>query len=164
MIKEWGNDGVRPMIYMNPYIANLTGSSFLRQNQFEEGIKNGYFIMHQDGSPYLLQSLSIEMAIIDLKNPEAWEWTKKIIQDNLIDEAGAWGWMHDFGEYVPLDSTNYAKDDPFMNHNDFPAQWAKVVKEAIAESKSEHAKEVVPFMRSGSTMSPADTKLFWMGD
>lgn len=38
------------------------------------------------------------------------------------------------------------------------------MKEAIEESKVPHAKDIVPFMRSGSTRSPASTRLFWMGD
>lgn len=71
-----------------------------------------------------MQSVSIEMAIVDLTNPEARVWIKKIIQDNLIDEAGAWGWMHDFGEYNPLDAATFDGEDAFISHNDYPAQWA----------------------------------------
>ena len=33
-VKEWAKDGVKPFIYMNPYFSNLTGSSYLRQDQF----------------------------------------------------------------------------------------------------------------------------------
>jgi len=73
--------------------------------------------------------------------------------------------MHDFGEYVTLDSKTYDGQDIITKgHNDFPYQWAEVVKEAIEESTAPHAKYIVPFMRSGSTRSPASTKLFWMGD
>jgi len=38
------------------------------------------------------------------------------------------------------------------------------VKEAIEESDVDHAKNIVCFMRSGSTKSPGSTRLFWMGD
>lgn len=72
--------------------------------------------------------------------------------------------MHDFGEYNPLDSISYDGVDPFLNHNDYPAQWALVVKEAIEESGVDHADQIIPFMRSGSSLSPKDTRLFWMGD
>jgi len=120
--------------------------------------------MKNDGTPYLIQSVSIEMAIVDLTNPEAWDWVKKMIQNNLIKEAGAWGWMHDFGEYNPLDAKYFDGVDPFINHNDYPAQWAKVVKEAIEESGVDHADQIIPFMRSASSVSPKDTRLFWMGD
>jgi len=47
--------------------------------------------------------------------------------------------MHDFGEYNPLDSVSFDGVDAFLNHNDYPAQWAKVVEEAIEESSAEHA-------------------------
>ena len=104
-----------------------------------EGVQNGYFIKKSDGSPYILKSVSIEMAIVDLTNKEAWEWVKAIIKENLIGEAGAWGWMHDFGEYNPLDAMQADGSDPLMNHNDYPRQWAQVVKEAIAESGVSHA-------------------------
>ena len=48
MISDWKNDGVRPMIYINPYFANLTGHSEIRNNYFEEGDKNGYFVKNMD--------------------------------------------------------------------------------------------------------------------
>lgn len=83
----------------------------------------------------------------------------------MIEEAGAWGWMHDFGEYVTLDSRTYDGSDPVArSHNDFPNLWAEVVKEAIEESDVPHAKDIVYFMRSGQTRSPNNTRLFWMGD
>lgn len=72
--------------------------------------------------------------------------------------------MHDFGEYVMFDSVNHLNQDPYLSHNDYPYQWAKVVQEAIEESDVDHAKDIVYFMRSGSTKSPANTRLFWMGD
>ena len=127
-------------------------------------MQKGYFLKKSDGSPYLLNSISIDMTIVDLSNPEAWEWVKQIVIQNLIKEAGAWGWMHDFGEYNPLDAVYFDGSDPITAHNDYPRQWAKVVKEAIEESGVEHKDQIVPFMRSGDSRSPADTTLFWMGD
>jgi hypothetical protein len=37
MVKDWAKEGVRPMVYMNPYFANLTGHPDIRNNLFEEG-------------------------------------------------------------------------------------------------------------------------------
>lgn len=45
MCDQWQTDGVKPFIYINPYVADL--SSFdvnLRQNQFQIGDQNGYFV------------------------------------------------------------------------------------------------------------------------
>jgi len=36
MLDKWEKDGVRPMVYMNPYFANLTGNPEIRSNYFEE--------------------------------------------------------------------------------------------------------------------------------
>lgn len=83
----------------------------------------------------------------------------------MIEDAGAWGWMHDFGEYVTLDSKTYDGVSPIVkNHNNFPYLWAQIVKEAIEESNVPHKDDIIPFMRSGQTNSPSMTKLFWMGD
>ena len=33
LVQQWSDDGVKPLIYINPYIANLTNSSgTMRQN------------------------------------------------------------------------------------------------------------------------------------
>lgn len=72
----------------------------------------------------MIKSISIDLGIVDLWNPEAREWFKKIIRKNLIEEAGAWGWMHDFGEYMPLDAHSSCGMDPFLLHNEYPDQWA----------------------------------------
>jgi len=36
MVAKWREDGVRPMVYMNPYFANLTGNHDIRRNLFKE--------------------------------------------------------------------------------------------------------------------------------
>ena len=80
-----------------------------------------------------MSSFNIEFGCIDLTNPEAKAWMKKIIQKNMIEDAGAWGWMHDFGEYVTLDSKTYDGINPIVKgHNEFPNLWAETVKEAIS--------------------------------
>jgi alpha-glucosidase len=40
---SWQDDGVKPMVYMNPYFANLTGHEDIRTNLFKEGNEKGYF-------------------------------------------------------------------------------------------------------------------------
>lgn len=43
MIANWTKDGVKAMVYINPYFANLTDPSITR-NLFLEGDSMGYFI------------------------------------------------------------------------------------------------------------------------
>jgi len=163
MIASWAKDDVRPFIYINPYIADL--SSFvtnLRENYFEIGQQNGYFVKNQAGGTYLTNSLSIQFATVDLTNPAAREWIKSIIKNNMINEAKAGGWMHDFGEYLPFDVVLFDGSDPVEYHNRYPDEWAKVCKEAMQEIDG--GNEIVFFMRAGSSRSAKYTRLFWMGD
>lgn len=46
MVNNWKKDGVKPMIYINPYFANLTDASITR-NLFLEGDANGYFVKNK---------------------------------------------------------------------------------------------------------------------
>jgi len=100
--------------------------------------------------------------MVDFTNPEAWDWMKSIIKENLVKEASGAGWMHDFGEYLPFDAVLFDGSDPYEYHNQYAADWAAVCKEALAEV--EGGDEVVYFMRSGTSRSPKDTRLYWMGD
>merc|ERR1712241_724716 len=100
--------------------------------------------------------------MVDLTNPDAFNWYKEIIKQNLVVEGRAGGWMHDFGEYLPFDAVLFDGTSPYEYHNKFPADWARVCKEALSEV--ENGDDIIPFNRSGSGTSPADTRLFWMGD
>ena len=108
-----------------------------------------------------MQSISIQFAMVDFTNPKAVLWLKSIIKDNLITEGRAWGWMQDFGEYTPLDVTTFSKEDPSIFHNKYPEDWARITREVQEELGRD---DIVAFMRSGNTISPRYTDLFWMGD
>lgn len=50
----------------------------------------------------------------------------------MLKEANAVGWMHDFGEYVPLVAKyNNWKRNSSVYHNRYPYDWARAVPEAI---------------------------------
>lgn len=81
----------------------------------------------------------------------------------MLGDARAVGWMADFGEYTPMQIhyKNY-EGSSISYHNRYPYEWAKANREAVAEAGKDN--ETVYFMRAGSTMSPGETSLFWMGD
>ena len=161
MVSDWSVDGVKPFIYINPYIQDTSEVEGIRQDQFTEGCDKGYFVKNKDGEVYLINSLSIRFAMVDFTNPDAWNWMKSIIKDNLVSEGKAGGWMHDFGEYLPFDAQLYSGVDPLLYHNKYPEDWAAVVKEALDEVGTD---EIVYFMRAGSGVSAKNTRLYWMGD
>lgn len=64
--------------------------------------------------------------MVDFSNPDARQWCKDIIVDNLINEGRAIGWMSDFAEYMPLDAVLYDGTSAYEYHNTYPLEWAKV--------------------------------------
>ena len=159
----WKEDGVRPIIYMNPYFANLTGNPDIRRNLFKEADDQGFFLKNADGQTYLIDSLSIQFGMVDFSNPKAKEWAKDVIKENMLTEAKAVGWMADFGEYTPMDVFYDGFDESaYTYHNRYPYEWAKANQEAIEEMGQKD--DIVYFMRAGSTQSPGVTSLYWMGD
>jgi len=68
--------------------------------------------------------LSIEFATVDLTNSDAVNWYKSVVTQNLLVDARAAGWMHDFGESLPFDAVLHSGIDPIEYHNQYPADWA----------------------------------------
>ena len=100
--------------------------------------------------------------MVDFTNPEAWNWMKSIIKENLIVEGKGAGWMHDFGEYTPFDAVLSDGSDPVIYHNKYTQDWAEVVAEAVSEV--EGGEDIIYFMRAGTGVAPKSTRLYWMGD
>ena len=110
----------------------------------------------------MIRSISISFAMVDFTNPEARTWYKEVIKRNLVTEGRAIGWMHDFGEYMPFDSVLSSGESTFTGHNNYAAEWASVVNEALSEV--EGGDQIVYFMRAATGQSAKNTRLFWMGD
>ena len=108
MVATWTSRGTRVLTYMSPFFSDPSAYSnsttAFRHNFFREGMEEGYFVRTANGSTYLMYSLSIQFAMLDLTNPAAVEWMKGIIVNQSIAEAHSSGWMCDFGEYLPFDA------------------------------------------------------------
>jgi len=185
MVNDWREKGIRVLTYMSPFFADPSAYSdsttAFRHNYFQEGVEQGYFVHRADGSTYLMYSLSIEFAMLDLTNPAAVKWMQNIIIDASITEAGSSGWMCDFGEYLPFDAVLHSGESAASFHNRYPQEWGALTKAAIdratAQSSSStastastlslsstSAEDIVYFMRSAWMQSPSYTPLFWLGD
>lgn len=111
MLDEWEKDGVRPMVYMNPYWANLTGNPEIRTNYFKQGVEEDIFVDSiEDNQTYQIKSVSIKFAMIDFTSDKSRKWAKDLIKNNMLKEGRAVGWMADFAEYTPMD-TKFANWD-----------------------------------------------------
>ena len=153
-IKEWNDQGVRFLGYINPFIA-------LEKNLYKIASEKGYCVKNQDGKDYLVTITTFPAAMVDFTNPEAYNWYKNLIKENMIG-IGMSGWMADFGEYLPVDSVLFDGSDPAVIHNQWPAIWAKMNQEAISECGKED--EVFFFTRAGHTGTIAASSMMWTGD
>jgi alpha-glucosidase (family GH31 glycosyl hydrolase) len=153
---------IKLLTYINPFLCvDVSEKEGHRRNLFEEAARSGYLVKNQDGEPYKITISSFSAALVDLTNPEAWNWIKDIIKGELI-RNGASGWMADFGEGLPYDAVLFSGADPKSYHDRYAEEWARVNREAISEAG--RGEDIVFFNRSGYTKSPCYSTLFWVGD
>ncbi|MCM1027039.1 MAG: alpha-glucosidase [Roseburia sp.] len=153
-IRKWRERGVRFLGYINPFLA-------IEKELYREASGKGYCVKDREGKDYLVTITTFPAAMIDLTNPAAYEWYKGLIRENMIG-VGMSGWMADFGEYLPVDCVLYSGADPEAVHNTWPALWAKLNREAIAECGMEE--EIFFFTRAGYTGTVAHSDMMWTGD
>lgn len=154
-IKEINKKGIRFLGYINPYLVN-------DGELYQEGKEKGYFATKSDGSDYLVDFGEFDCGVVDLTNPEAYEWFKDVIKKYTLD-IGIDGWMADFGEYLPTDDIClHSGKSPMIEHNHWPVLWAKCNYDAVTESGK--LGDAVYFMRAGGTGSQKYCTLLWAGD
>ena len=172
LAKAMKKQGVKMMTYINPYFqSNLEAqddddTTDQLPSQFEEGDKLGYFIKNDQNDTYPFFSGSIKFGCLDVTNPDAAEWMKNIIKEEMVVKADSYGWMSDFGEAVPFDAVMSNGMAGSTHHNEFPVWWQKMNREAVDEIRRDpvHKREVVYFSRSGYNRSPNFADVFWLGD
>lgn len=158
LVDELAVDGQRMLVYINLFLSTEPGHDTL----FREAEAQGFLVRNADGGPYLIRNTDFSSGIIDLSNPGTRTWIQRILTDWLIGDAGASGWMADFGETTPFSGVLHGGTDPLAWHSEFPVAWAETSRAAIeAAGRGEDA---VFFNRSGFTCGPGAATLFWLGD
>ncbi len=152
-IAEWKKQGIGFLGYINPFLA-------LEKELYEEAHRLGYCVKNAKGEDYLVTITTFPAAMVDFTNPAAYSWYKEIIKKNMIG-IGMRGWMADFGEYLPVDAVLY-EGNPKELHNQWPAIWARLNREAIEECQAQE--EIFFFTRAGYTGSVGDSAMMWTGD
>ncbi len=147
-------NGVQVLGYVNSFLAN-------EKNLYEIAKKNNYLIKNNKGQDYEIETAGFPAYLVDLSNPDAYQWLKEVIKNNMIG-MGLSGWMADFGEWLPLDAVLYSGVNPKIYHNEYPVVWAKLNREAVEETNNQG--NIVFFNRSGFTYSNKYATLFWLGD
>ena len=155
-IEKLHDRGIRFLGYINPYLV--------RDGElFQEGLKEDVFARRSDGSVYLVDFGEFECGVVDLTDPKAYAWFKDRVIRRLSLDIGIDGWMADFGEYLPTDDiVLHSGRSPMLEHNHWPALWAKCNYDALIDSGK--LGDAVFFMRAGFTGSQKYCTLLWAGD
>ena len=148
--------GVKFLAYATSHLAS-DGDVFRQAEQA------GVFAKRSDGSTYLVDFGEFDCGIADLTDPGAFQWYKEnILKKNLLG-IGVDGWMADFGEYIPTDDLVFASgQSPMIEHNRYPALWARCNYEALEETGK--LGQAFYFMRAGGIGSQRYCTLLWAGD
>ena len=159
--QELAGDGARILTYVNPFLADVSENPRHLRNLLGEASEKGYLVKHADGSDYLIPNTSFSAGLVDLSHPDAYNWLKEVITENLV-ATGASGWMADFSEALPLDAVLHSGEPAAVYHNRYPEEWARLNREVI--DALPNGGDYVFFMRAGYTHSPKYSTLFWEGD
>ncbi len=154
VIKDLNKKGVKVLGYCNPFLA-------IEKPLYKEATAKGYCVKDTDGNDYLVKITTFPAAMVDLTNPDAYNWLKEIIKKNMI-EFGLSGWMADFGEYLPTDCVLFSGEDAEYVHNTWPARWAQLNREALEETGN--VGKIMFFTRAGYTGTPKYSTMMWNGD
>ena len=162
MVKELRAEGIRVIIYYNPMMASQAGKlkKNLRRDVYKIAKEAGYLVKKQDGSPYIVSSGIVHAGLLDLTNPEAREWMKDLMKEQV--KVGVSGWMADFAEGLPHDAVLFSGEDAATYHNRYPVEYAKLNHEILTELGMED--EINFHSRSGYTFSSRYSTGFFTGD
>jgi alpha-glucosidase len=154
LVAELREQGIRSLGYINPFLA-------IEGELYGEAASHGYLVQTPKGQDYMIYVTTFPAALLDLTNPDAVRWIKRIIRDNMLG-VGLSGWMADFGEYLPPDAVLYSGESGESFHNRYPAVWARINREALEEAGV--MGDAVFFMRAGYTGSSRYSTATWAGD
>ncbi len=153
MLRRYHERQLKICTWINPYVAQDS-------EMFEEGKKNGYFLMRADGRGIKqVDNWQPGMALVDFTNPGAREWFAGKIRSLM--ECGVDCIKTDFGERIPIDVKYYDGSDPRAMHNYYTFLYNKTVFEEIERARGKG--QAVVFARSATTGSQ-QFPVHWGGD
>jgi alpha-glucosidase len=126
IIREISSQGIHTLAYINPHLS-------IEGRLFAEASMKGYLVRKKEGGVSIHDMGGFMAGHIDLTNPDAVDWYKKIIGSNVMS-LGFSGYVADMGGFVPPDAVLYSGEDPLSVHNRWPQMWARLNREALRES------------------------------
>jgi alpha-D-xyloside xylohydrolase len=153
MLSRLKDKGLGICVWINSYVGQYS-------KLFDEGVKNGYFILKEDGSVFQTDMWQPGMAIVDFTNPKACEWFASKVK--ALCDMGVTAIKTDFGERIPTKGIKYFDgSDPIKMHNYYTYIYNKTVFNALKEYYGEN--NACLFARS-ATVGGQKFPVHWGGD
>lgn len=142
---------IRPLVYFRPFVSQDSAGTE-DSGVYDEAIAKGYVVKNALGQPYLFPGNFFGIsALLDFTNPETVTWWTGRIRAAL--DAGAQGFMQDFGEQVLSDMVFADGRRGAELHNRYPAIFHAVTRKAVSDWERDHPErgDVWFFTRAGYT-------------
>lgn len=161
--------GLHPLVYFRAFAGN-DGQGTEDDDAYATAVKNGYAATRADGSPYVFADTLApgkSAVLIDFTNPKAVAWWRRRITDAL--DAGADGFMQDFGEQVMWDMHFADGSTGRTMHNRYAVLYHRTTRRIIDAWHRRHPHRVDPmfYVRSGYSGRPGSAayeSASWCGD
>ena len=139
---------------INPMVASDT-------QVFAEGVEAGFLASDEEGEPIELEfPFGEPPAYYDMTVEGSLDWFWGYL--GRAADKGIDGWMHDYGESLPLEAVMGDGRSGYEVHNEYPLLWAEAGR-AFWEMKRPDGDFAI-FNRSGYTGISAHTHIMWLGD
>ena len=158
--------GFKVLWYVKPFVFPYLTPYFSPNPDYEQGLKNHFFVLTSKGEPVgpsypLIEGEKLVMTgNLDFTAPPAVDWWQKKIQVALTDYDFD-GWMEDYGEYVDEDyQFAYSKTAGRDMANLYTLFYHKITFLIAKKLKP----DAVGFSRSGYAGSQGYSPVIWGGD
>ncbi|MDJ0735963.1 MAG: alpha-glucosidase [Nostocaceae cyanobacterium] len=161
LVADLAQAGIAVGIYINSFLVEPPPEKLKgKRNLYQEAKEKGFLVKDEKGEIYSI-SITFDAALVDLSNPDAREWLKSIIKEEML-RIGAKFWMADFAEAAPFDAVFASGECGLSYHNQYAVDWAILNREAIQEAGREG--EAWFFNRAGFLKTPNYSTAMWLGD
>ncbi|MGH9581304.1 MAG: glycoside hydrolase family 31 protein, partial [Bryobacteraceae bacterium] len=151
--------GFKALTYVHPYLRSVLDPYNLPNPLFEEGARNGLFVLNSRGEPTGPAFEPFTDGNIDFTSPANVDWWERKVRQILLNDNFD-GWMEDFGEWVNPTDRFAAGVTGRKMQNLNPLFYHKITYEITHKAKP----DAVEFDRSGYAGSQAYTPVVWGGD